>query len=175
MKKILLIVTALLAFQTALARGDSAKSFIMINANIYYGAEDEKAVPVETEFYLLDKSAIEILKSANFKPSFTDGKRRKLTDQDYLEATAQAFTAADAESRIVRLLIEDTLSAHKFISIKTDSAGTAYAPVPIGSYYLFGVSKAEDQTLVWNEAIDVKDGRNNIEADQYNAALVSDN
>lgn len=180
MKKPLLIILVLLAFQMAFAHtgsaipDHSAKSYLMINANIYYGAEDEQAVPIETEFYLLDESVIEILKQAKLKPSFPDGNRRQLTDEDYLQATVQALTANDAESKVVRLLIENELAAHKFISVKTDSAGTAYAPIPIGNYYLFGVGKASGQTLVWNTAIAVVDGRNNIEADQYNADLISE-
>ena len=37
------------------------KSNFSISAKIYYGDEDETEVPVKAEFYLLDKSLIEIL------------------------------------------------------------------------------------------------------------------
>lgn len=62
---------------------------LTIRANFYHGDEDESKLPLaETEFYLLDKSLIDILKDSNFKPEFPDGKRHKLEESDYLTASS---------------------------------------------------------------------------------------
>lgn len=49
---------------------------LAITANIYFGDQDEEAFAVETDFYLLDQSLIEILKTARFTPEFPDGEER---------------------------------------------------------------------------------------------------
>lgn len=73
------------------------KAPLAIQANIYFGNEDEEVFPVEVDFYLLNESIVKILKAANFKPVFLDGKQYQITDEDYLEAVARAFAAQNRE------------------------------------------------------------------------------
>ncbi len=89
------------------------KASLSIQANVYYGDEDEESFQVSTDFYLLDESLVKILKTANFKPVFLDRKRHRITDEDYLEATAKAFSSdKDEESQMVSLLIRNEITKH---------------------------------------------------------------
>ena len=168
---------------------DKTKSSLTIEANVYFGAEDEKAYPLEMDFYLIDDDAVTILKEAGFKPEFpdegssgsSDNKNRDPTDEDYLGAIAAAFypdaegEQDESEVAIVKLLIEKALLKHRAAVISTNFAGTGYSPVPEGNYYLFGIARTEDRTIIWNNPVTIKSGRNVFEADQYNAELVIEN
>jgi hypothetical protein len=147
------------------------KSSFSIKANVYYGDEDEEKIPIaDTEFYLLDKNLIKVLKDFNFKPEFLDSQKHNLEDEDYLTATAKAFISEDVESTLIRLLIKKQILKHQVFSLKTDYQGQAKVnSVKEGNYYLFGIGKAEDEILVWHFPVSIKLGTNVIEIDQYNA------
>ena len=153
------------------------KSSLTVKANFYFGDEDEETSPIaETEFYLLDKSLINILKDSGFKPEFLDGKEYKLEREDYLTATAAAFSSDDEESVLIAFLIKEKISKHKIFAVKTDSSGqAAVKAIEAGNYYLFGIGKTEDEIFVWHLPIKIKSGRNTIEIDQYNAEVVFSN
>ncbi len=150
------------------------KSSLTIKANIYFGDEDEEAFPItKTDFYLLDKSLVNILKDSGFKPEFEDGKQHKLEEEDYLTATAKAFSSDDDESALITFLIKEKLSKHKLFVVKTDYSGRAdIKALKTGDYYLFGFSKTNDEIFVWHLPIKIKSGRNVIEIDQHNADAV---
>lgn len=161
-------------------RSDDVKPLTLLNpsltlkANLYSGDEDEKASPVaETEFYLLDKSLIDILKDSNFKPQSADGKQHELKDNDYLTAMANAFSSDDEESALMTLLINREISKHQVFSLKTDYFGRAeLKKLKMGNYYIFGIGETEDETFVWHSLVDIKSCANTIELDQYNAEAV---
>ncbi len=190
MIKLLLISILLLSLQidcsaTILNPSDDVKPLSLLNqpfkvsltiqANVYFGDGDEETFPIaETDFYLLDESFIKILQSANFKPEFSDGKHRKIKDEDYLQATAQAFISTDdEESQLIALLIEKEISKHKVATVQTNYWGIGnLKKVKTGNYYLFAIGRTEDQVLVWNQAVKIVSGNNLIEIDQHNADVV---
>jgi hypothetical protein len=145
-----------------------------VKANFYSGDEDEDASPIaETDFYLLDKSLVNILKDSGFEPEFEDGKQHRLEAEDYLTATRRAFFSEDAESEVIAFLIRDRISKHKLLALKTDHSGQANVKaVKTGNYYLFGVSESGGEVFVWHLPIEIKLGENMIEIDQYNAEVV---
>lgn len=151
-----------------------AKASLTIKANLYFGNEDEETSPIaETNFYLLDKSLINILKDSGFKPEYSDGKEYKLERADYLRATAAAFFSDDEESVLITLLIKEEISKHNLFALKTDYAGQANVKaLTTGNYCLFGISKTEDEIFVWHLPIEIKSGRNLIEIDQHNAEVI---
>ncbi len=120
------------------------------------------------------KSLVKILQKAKLKPEFSDGKRSKLTDEDYLEATARAFTSTDdEESQLIALLIEKEISKHKIAVVKTNYYGNGnLKTIKTGNYYLFGIGRTEDEILVWHQPIQITSGKNTIEIDQHNAEVV---
>ncbi|HSK70542.1 MAG TPA: hypothetical protein VK892_02520 [Pyrinomonadaceae bacterium] len=77
------------------------KANFTISAKIYYGDQDEEEVAIKTEFYLLDKSVVEILRNAKFSPmvenksvaAVTGEKNNSDSDENlYLEALADLLT-----------------------------------------------------------------------------------
>lgn len=149
---------------------------MLLKANFYFGDEDETALPItETEFYLLGKSVVTILKDSGFRPEFLDGKRhrRKLTNRDYSTATPRADSSEDDESALIALLIKSDISKHKLLILKTDFSGQAnIKELAMVRYYVFGIGRMRDETFVWHFAVDVKSCANRIEIDHYNAETV---
>ncbi len=176
----LLIISQLNAFSAAYNQTDDVKpitllkSSLTIKANFYFGDEDEKALPIaETEFYLLDKSLVNILKDSKFKPEFLDGKQHKPEEKDYLTATAKAFSSEDEESALIALLIKREISKHKRFEVKTNYSGQAdLKELKTGNYYLFGIGKTDDEIFVWHFIVNIKSGSNVIVLDQYNAETI---
>ncbi len=127
-----LLIGQVNAFSAINYRIDDIKPLALLNsslnikANFYFGDEDEKSLPIaETEFYLLDKSLVNILKDSKFQPEFLDGKQHKLEENDYLSATAKAFSFEDEESALIALLIKQEISKHKVVTVQTDYSGQA--------------------------------------------------
>lgn len=176
----LLLIGQANAFGINCCRSDDINPLSLLNpsltikANFYYGDADESKLPLaETEFYLLDKSLVNILKDAKFVPEFSDGKRHKLKDGDYLTATAKAFSSEDEESALIAMLIKADVSKHKLYTLKTDYSGLAkIKELKIGTYYLFGIGKTDDEIFVWHFVVNIKSFNNAIELDQYNAEAV---
>ena len=180
----LLLITVLTgqsnAFGSTALRFDDVKSLTLLNpsltlkANLYSGEQDEKISPVaETEFYLLDKSLVSILKDSNFKPESANGNQHELKDDDYLTATANAFSSDDEESALMTLLIKKEISKHQVFSLKTDYYGQAKLKrLEMRNYYIFGVGRTEDEIFVWHSLVDIKSCSNVVELDQYNAEAV---
>lgn len=150
------------------------KTTFTIQANLYYGDHDEESSPIaETDFYLFNKSLVNILRDSNFKLEFEDKKQSSLQDEDYLTATAKAFASEDEESEIVALLIRKEISKHQLLTLKTNLRGQAKVKsVKAGNYYLFGIGKADDEIFVWHLPVNIKAGGNLIEIDQHNADAV---
>jgi len=150
------------------------KASVTVDAQIYFGDQDEEMYSIETEFYLLDKSLIEILKKAHFKPEFPDGKQCQITDEDYLEAAANAFTAEkDEESKIVAFLINNAMAKHQRAVMHTNKFGKGkFEAVKTGSYYLFGVGRTNAEVFVWHSPIEITAGGVSIEINQNDAAVI---
>ncbi len=144
---------------------------LTLKANFYFGDEDEMTSPIaETEFYLLDKSLVNILKHYKFTPEFRDGIQHKLKESDYLTAAAKAFSSEEEVSVLIALMIKEAISKHKVISLKTNRLGRAdLKELRMGNYYIFGMGKIDDEIFVWRFVVDIKSGNNVIELDQYNA------
>lgn len=150
-------------------------SSLDLTANIYFGDQYEEAVPIRSDFYLLDRSLIEILKAAKFHPEFADGQKHRLTEEDYLEAAARALIASDdAEAGVVAFLIRDRMNRHQVSIAPTDDCGRGnFKPVRTGGYYLFGVGRTAAEVFVWHLPVSVKPGGGAaIEVDQTNAAVI---
>lgn len=153
----------------------SVKSSLAVAANIYFGDQDEETHPVETEFYLLDKSLIEILKTARFEPELPNGEKRLPTDAEYLEAAAQALTAGDddAEAALVAFLINEELLKHRRAVAATDLLGRgSFRAVKTGDYFLFGIGRTQAEIFVWHLPVQIKAGGNRVELDQTNAGVI---
>lgn len=153
---------------------DLLKPTLTIKANVYFGREDEEVFPIaRTEFYLLDKSLVDILKDSKFKLEFTGQKKHKIQDEDYLSATANAFSSFDEESQLLTLLIQKEIAKHQIYAVKTNFQGKAQIDsVKMGNYFLFGIGKTEDEIFVWHLPVTIKSGENLIELDQNNAETV---
>ena len=95
---------------------------IKIRANIYYGDEDETNDPIaNNSFYLLDKSAADILRNAKFE---FDAEEQPTDDESYLHAAALSFLLGirdDAE--IVSLFITAELRKYQKGRIVTNKFG----------------------------------------------------
>lgn len=145
-------------------------------ANVYFGDEYEEAFSVEADFYLLDQSLIEILKSAGFKPEFADDRARDISDEDYLEAAARALTASGgAEAEVIAFLINDRMRRHRAATAATNRFGRGgFKPVKPGGYYLFGIGRTEAEVFVWHQPVRVMPGGAAIEVDQNDAAVIFD-
>ncbi|HEX8397833.1 MAG TPA: hypothetical protein VF644_10430 [Pyrinomonadaceae bacterium] len=145
---------------------------LSVQAKLYFGDEDEESEAVEgVTFYLLSKSAAEILRSAKFEFDFAD---QLMTDESYLEAAANAFLPNNREdSEFVTALVGAELAKHQKAKIKTDAFGRAsLRQIPAGNYYLFGMARSEETVLVWNLPVTIKSGSNILELDQHNAESV---
>lgn len=177
---LLLIAGQLNVFGTPFFRIDAVdplhqtRTTLSINAQIYFGDQDEEAYPIETEFYLLDKSLIEILKNAHFKPEFSDGKERRVTGEDYLEAAAKAFTTEkDEEAKVVAFLVNEAMAKYQQAVVHTNKFGKGkFKSLKTGSYYLFGVGKTNAEVFVWHLPIKIKAGDDSIEINQTDAAVI---
>lgn len=194
MKRLLLVFSLLLSINSlSLDAGASVsrsglissaflprRDSLAVRAQIYYGDQDEEAVAVEADFYLLDRSVIEILKAAKFEPIFPDGKNHRITDDDYLAALAEAFASDDVagkrreeEKAAVTALINEALIKRQKSFARTNSNGRGFFKklVP-GKYHLFGIGVTGDEIIVWNLPVEIAPGINSIELDQNNSAAV---
>lgn len=156
---------------------DLLKPSLTLQANVYYGDQDEESSPIaETEFYLLDESLVKILKDSSFNLELEGENERSLEDEDYLTAAANAFSSEDEESKLIALLINKAISQHQLFSLKTNFQGEAkIKSIKIGNYYLFGIGQANDEVLIWHFPVSIKLGCNDIEVDQHNAMPFSIN
>lgn len=155
---------------------------LTVRAQIYYGAQDEEAVAVEADFYLLDASVVEILKAADIEPVFPDGKKHRLTDDDYLEALAEVFAPDDdpekkpeekAAKTAAAALISEALMKHQKSRARTNAGGRGFfKKLTPGKYHLFGIGETVDEIIVWNLSVEIAPGINSIELDQNNSAAV---
>lgn len=149
---------------------------LALRAQIYYGDQDEEAVAVEADFRLLDRSVVEILKAAKFEPVFPDGKKHRVTDDDYLAALAEAFASANngagnAEAEAVVFLINEALTKYQKSLARTNADGRGFfRTLKPGKYYLFGIGATGDEIIVWNLPVEIAPGINSIELDQNNSA-----
>ena len=177
---LLLIVGQLNAFGALFFQVDAVnplvrtKTSLTVDARIYFGDQDEEEYAIETEFYLLDKSLVEILKKARFRPEFPDGKQHQITDEDYLEATAKSLTTEnDADSEVISFLIRDAMAKHRQAIMHTNRFGKGkLESVKTGNYYLFGVGKTNAEVFVWHSPIRIKAGGDSIEISQTDAAVI---
>lgn len=153
---------------------DLLSASLKIEANVYYGDQDEEIAPVtETDFFMLDQSFMDILKNSKFNPEFEGGKEREIVGEDYLTATAKALSSGDEESTIVSYFIKKEIFKHRLFVLKTNFRGQAEVKrVKTGNYYLFGIGKSGDEIFVWHFPVKIKSGRNVIEVDQNNAAVI---
>ena len=155
------------------------KPTLRIEANVYYGDEDEEKKPVAgTAFYLLDESFAAILQKADFSIELPDQPEAKPTDEDYLTAAAKSLDAgddADDETFIINLFIRKELTEHGKLMFDTGYDGRAFSnskQLRAGSYYLFGIGRTENEILVWNLPVQIRAGANVIELDQHNAQVI---
>lgn len=150
------------------------KTDLVVRVNLYFGDQDEVVEPVETDFYLLDDSLVNILKKAKFKPVYTDGKKHRLKEEDYLEAAAKILLSeSNDEAGVLAFLINDAMMRHQIASAHTNVAGRGYfQAIKAGNYYLFGITKVDDQFVVWHLPVTVKSGSNSLELNQHNAAAI---
>lgn len=150
------------------------KVSVQVDARIYFGDQDEETYSIKTEFYLLDKSLVEILKSRRFKPEFSDGEQQQVTDEDCLEAAAKAFTAEnDQESGAVAFLIKDAMAKYQRAAMHTNEFGKGkFERVTTGSYYLFGIGSTEDEVFVWHSPVEIRSSDYLIEINQDGAAVI---
>lgn len=171
-----------MSFQTtsfaSLNERDNVKAFALksatltVSANIYYGDGDEDQTPVNASFYLLRRSAVDVLKNKNFQP--IDDKGKPLDgESDYLEAFARAVTEPDDESRLLALLIQNAIGENQLTVVKTDRLGSGVSKTVVGgNYYFFGHAQINDEIFVWNLPVKLSAGRNRVEIDQHNAEVV---
>lgn len=147
------------------------RSNFSISAKIFYGDEDETEIPVKANFYLLDKSLIEILKEAKFNP--VDENASLITDEIYLEALAKLLTDPEGdEDDLLNFLFWDRVNKHKISSLETDYFGYAKSTqIKSGNYYLFGYAEVDDEIFIWNHPVYLS-GKRIIEIDQNNAEIV---
>lgn len=147
------------------------KANLRISARIYYGDEDEEEVPVKTEFYLLDKSVVEILKAAKFSPEINN--QMVDVEEAYLEALGKLLTdQKDEEEDILNYLFWEAVEKNTVTKFETDYFGYGKSEqVKSGNYYLFGFTQINDEILIWNYPVFLS-GMKEIEIDQNNAAAV---
>ncbi len=182
MKNFFLFILFLMSFQTtsfaaSCGRDDVKASALQnttltVSANIYYGDEDEEQTPVSAGFYLLRRSAVDVLKSKNFQP--IDERGEPLGgESDYLEAFARAVTDPDDKSQLLALLIQNAIGENQLAALKTDRFGDSKAKtVKSGYYYLFGHAQVNDEIFVWNLPVRLYAGQNRVEIDQHNADVI---
>lgn len=150
----------------------SLNGVLSVRAKLYFGDEDEESKAVEgVTFYLLSKSAAEILRSAKFE---FDSADQLMTNESYLEVAANAFLPNNREdAEFVVALVSTELAKYQKAKIKADAFGrVSLRRIPAGNYYLFGMARSEETVLVWNLPVTIKSGSNILELDQHNAESV---
>ena len=68
---------------------------------------------------------------------------------------------------------QTALATNSASVLKTGNNGKAeFPPVPPGTYYIVGITRSNNQLLLWNLKVDVKAGMNEVGLDQRNSAPV---
>ena len=155
-----------------------SKSTLSVEAAIIYKMGGVQPV-ARTKFYLLNRSAEEILKSANLKPQPEELARyRKVAEKaridfdqfGYLQLLGFALQFAD---RNTAYLSDVTLkiNAHIVKSEMTDLQGkTQFEEIEPGKYYIFGTAETRNGAAIWDLPIEIKDEKQSVILDQNNAA-----
>jgi hypothetical protein len=137
---------------------------IAIQAGLVYTMGGAQPV-ARVQFYLLDEDLEEILRRVEVRPRIDAGDNISFVDR-YSLATVypmreQVYLEACAKE----------IQPHIRQSITTDFNGNGrFNAVPVGTYYLMGITKTRKGYAVWNLAVEVKPGENQIILDQNNAA-----
>lgn len=154
------------------------KSELSVSAQVYLGDQDQIRQPLKTDFYLLDRSIVEILKKAGFTPAEEgaedDPEKVRTSDESaYLEALAGVLAGDAADAGLLDMLFWDAVKKRRISGvISTDLFGNASSKtVRSGNYYLFGYASFDDRILIWNVPVHLSGGKNTLELDQYNAEM----
>src|ERR1041384_2887815 len=128
----------------------SQKGTLSIEAGLVYKNGDVKPV-ARVEFYLLDTDLKTILSEAKITP-------REGLDSITTFALALSYPNLHQDT-IDQALV--SIKSHTVSSITTDFQGKANIPsVKVGTYYLYGFTKAGNSKVLWNLSVSIKSGQN---------------
>lgn len=154
-----------------------SKSTLNIEAAIVYKMDGVQPV-ARSRFYLLDKSAEEILRSANLKPQsdtldkmWETARKRGLDPNSLLHLDLLKLalkTPKDFPEYFVKLNAE--IEKHTIKSDLTDLQGkTQFNEIESNRYFIFGMAETRGGYVVWDLPIEIKDEKQAIILDQNNA------
>lgn len=154
------------------------KAELSVSAQVYLGDQDQIRQPLEVDFYLLDRSIVEILKKSRFTPveegADNDPQNVRLpAESAYLEALAGVLTGDGADAGVLDMLFWDTVEKRRISGVISTNLFGAAPPETVrsGNYYLFGYASFDDRILIWNMPVYLSGGKNKLELDQYNAEI----
>jgi hypothetical protein len=135
---------------------------LSLQAGIVYKQGGPQPV-ARVKFLLLNDSLEKLLGEAGFHSK--EGSSLGVIDQyafavKYGPENQESFDAATK-----------AIAEHTKGTVTTDFNGNAeFAPVPVGTYYVMGVTETRGGFAVWNVKVDINAGKNQIVLDQNNAA-----
>ena len=134
---------------------------VSFEAGLVFQSGDIKPV-ARTIFYLLDESAVKLMRQAGVKSS--DGGKSDIAIAGAYGISSKFDNNPNA-SRANALIKQ-----HSIQSVTTDFGGKAkFPPVPQGSYYLFGISNTPKGFSIWDLKINLNAAETSVTLDQNNA------
>jgi hypothetical protein len=145
------------------------ESTLSFDTGIVFRSGDIKPV-ARTDFYLLDKSLIQILLDGRFKNSSGEVIQKKEQIYYYFARSYSGYNIFDFYTDMFNQATA-LIKPHLVQSVKTDFAGKAtFKSIPTGKYYLMGYCGMSKNYMVWNVEIDITPGNNSLTLDQNNLA-----
>ncbi len=147
------------------------ESTLSLDTGIIFRSGDIKPV-ARTEFYLLDKGLVDALLEKGYSYN-----NKKVTDPYliYIQflSSAEYYNSTD-DSRERFDLIWSILRPHVIQSVTTNFDGKAiFKEIPPGQYYLMGLTKIGQNSIIWNVEVNLSPGDNSFTLDQNNAAYIT--
>jgi hypothetical protein len=116
-----------------------------------------------TTFYLLDKGVIEIMRDAGMQAD---------SGLNLIDTLGMAYygRAGEVRAQYYAKALE-AIKPHIKAQTTTDFNGRGqFEPVPLGSYFMFGVGQVFKNIVVWDATVELKNPSMHVTLDQNNAA-----
>lgn len=144
---------------------------LSIEAALIYQSGDVKPV-ARTTFYLLDKSAAEVLRDAGLRSPVSLAAITKDAGLECLIAFAKSSLSAPNHEAFFSAA-QKAIQPHIVKTATTDLTGkAAIQGLPAKPVYLLGVARTARGWAVWDLRIDLKAGANSAAIDQSNTAFL---
>jgi hypothetical protein len=136
---------------------------VSLEAGLVFQSGDIKPV-ARTTFYLLDESAVKLMRQAGVKSS--GGEKSDVSIAGAYGISSKYSNNPNASRA------NELIKKHSIQSVTTDFGGKAkFNPVPQGKYYLFGISSTPKGFAIWDMKVDLNSAETSVTLDQNNAVV----